>query len=71
MNISQSGIEITKRFFKAINTLKKQGIIGGLQTFTKNFEINRWNMVTVKNNTDNNNCNYNFNRYKAISERKN
>jgi hypothetical protein len=52
MHISPSGIQITKRFFEAIETLKKQGVIGGLQTFTKEFEINRWNMVTVKNNPD-------------------
>lgn len=48
MNISNDGIAVTKRFFEAIDMLKAQKVIRGLQTFTKAYDINRWNMNTVK-----------------------
>ena len=48
MNISQEGIDVTKRFFEAIEMLKAQKVIRGLQTFTNSYDINRWNMNTVK-----------------------
>lgn len=52
MNISPEGIAITKRFFEAIEMLKAQKQIRGLQTFTTKYDINRWNLVTVKQNPE-------------------
>lgn len=48
MNISKEGIAITKRFFEAIDILKAQKKIRGLQTLTREYNINRWNLITVK-----------------------
>lgn len=48
MNISREGVLVTKRFFEAIDMLKAQKKIRGLQTFTNRYEINRWNLVTVR-----------------------
>lgn len=48
MNISEDGIAVTKRFFEAIDMLKAQKTIRGLQTFTTAYGINRWNLNTVK-----------------------
>ncbi|WP_298072343.1 hypothetical protein [uncultured Bacteroides sp.] len=48
MNISDEGVLVTKRFFEAIDTLKAQKKIRGLQTFTNKYKINRWNMITVR-----------------------
>lgn len=53
MNISQEGVDVTKRFFEAIDMLKAQKVIRGLQTFTNAYEINRWNLNTVKANPEN------------------
>lgn len=52
MNISQDGIEITKRFFEAIQKLREKKVIRGLQTFTRAHDINYWNINTVKNQPD-------------------
>lgn len=52
MNISPEGIAITKRFFEAIEMLKAQKQIRGLQTITSRYNINRWNLVTVRNNPE-------------------
>lgn len=48
MKISQEGIEISNRFFEAIATLKAQKRIRGLQTFTRRYGLNRWNVNQVK-----------------------
>lgn len=48
MIISKEGVEITKRFFQAIDMLKAQKQIRGLQTFTKQYGLNRWNLNMVK-----------------------
>lgn len=48
MKISSEGIEITKRFFEAIDVLKAHKEIRGLQTFTRIYDIHRWNMRVVK-----------------------
>lgn len=48
MNISREGVLVTKRFFEAIDMLKAQKKIRGLQTFTNRYDINRWNLVTVR-----------------------
>lgn len=47
---SQDGIDITNRFFQAIDELKSRKTIRGLGTFTKRYHINRWNLITVRNN---------------------
>lgn len=52
MNISQEGISVTNRFFEAIDMLKAQKKIRGLQTFTREYNINRWNLNTVKYNPE-------------------
>lgn len=52
MKISKEGIEVTNRFFEAISILKTNKKIRGLQTFTKKYNINRWNMNTVKYNPE-------------------
>ena len=52
MNISKEGIAVTNRFFEAIDMLKAQKKIRGLQTFTRRYDINRWNLNTVKQNPD-------------------
>jgi hypothetical protein len=52
MHISREGIQVTARFFEAIDMLKLQGAIRGLQTFTREYCINRWNMITVKQNPE-------------------
>lgn len=52
MNVSKEGIAVTKRFFEAVDMLKAQKRIRGLQTFTRTYGINRWNMCTVKSKPD-------------------
>ena len=48
MKISEEGVAISKRFFAALAMLKEQKKIRGLQTFTRNHDINRWNINQVK-----------------------
>lgn len=50
MNISLEGEAITKRFFEAIDMLRAAKVIRGLKTFTDSRDINRWNLITVRNN---------------------
>lgn len=52
MNISAEGVAITKRFFEAIDALVLRKTIRGLQTFTAKYGINRWNLVTVRQNPE-------------------
>lgn len=52
---SQDGMEITRRFFKAIEELKARKEIRGLGTFTNRYNINRWNLITVRDNPANSN----------------
>lgn len=40
--------KIIRRFFQALQYLKDQKVIRGKQTFTRQFNINRWNMNTVE-----------------------
>lgn len=42
--------QIVRRFFEALELLKEAGVIGGTKTFTTRFEINRWNLLTVRKN---------------------
>lgn len=53
MTISPEGVNITRRFFKAIETLKAQKRIRGLQTFTREHGINRRNLQNVMANPSN------------------
>lgn len=52
LNIPNSALEISGRFFKAIEVLKNERKIRGLQTFTRMHGINYGNMVTLKHNLD-------------------
>ncbi len=49
MKISEQGVAITERFFLAIETLKKDRVIHSLLQFTTEHNINRWNLMTVRN----------------------
>lgn len=40
--------KVIKRFFEAIYALKAAGRIRGKQTFTNQYEINRWNFNTLE-----------------------
>lgn len=52
MNISKDGLAVTRRFFEAIDMLKVQKRIRGLQKFTRAYNINHWDLNTVKSNPD-------------------
>ncbi len=52
--ISDQGIPTTKRFFEAIDELKIIHKIRGLQSFTQRYDINRWNLIYVRDNPENN-----------------
>lgn len=43
MKVSDESIQITKRFFEALNTLIVRGDLRGKQTFTEKYEIDRRN----------------------------
>ena len=49
MEISEDGIAITNRFFEAIELLKTEKCIRGLQTLTSRYGWNRWNTQTLRN----------------------
>ena len=53
MNISKEGQDITKRFFQAIDILTKAKHFRGLQTFTKNYGLNRRNIQHIKESPSN------------------
>lgn len=52
MIIKPEGVATTKRFFMAIETLRSLHKIRGLQTFTRTYDLNKWNMVTLKNDPE-------------------
>ncbi|MBO6117322.1 MAG: hypothetical protein J6P44_02140 [Bacteroidales bacterium] len=52
LTINKDGIAITERFFQAIELLKMQRKIRGLQTYTREYNINRWNLVSTRNKPD-------------------
>lgn len=52
MTIQPEGVAITKRFFEAIDTLCSMRRMRGLQSFTRTYNINRWNLITVKNDPE-------------------
>lgn len=47
MNNPDSQI-IVNRFFEALTRLKADKVIRGKQTFTRRYNINRWNMLTLE-----------------------
>lgn len=50
LKITNTTLEINKRFFQAIDTLRRQRKIRGLQSFAKMFGLNAGNLSTIKNN---------------------
>lgn len=48
LNISEEAIAITKRFFLAIDVLITQRKIRGLNSFAQKYNINYWNLCTLK-----------------------
>ena len=49
MKINEQGTAITVRFFHTLDVLKQKRKIRGLQTFTRAYNLNYWNMSTLKN----------------------
>jgi len=52
LKIPEDGQQISKRFFLALETLKVQGKIRGLKTFTDRHNLNYGNMNTLRSNVD-------------------
>lgn len=48
LNISPTGLAITKRFFLVLDVVIAQHKIRGIKTFTDNHGINYWNFCTLK-----------------------
>lgn len=48
LNVSKDAIVITKRFFVALDLLREQKKIRGVKTFTNKYNLNYWNMATLK-----------------------
>lgn len=47
---SQDSQKIVVRFFEALQRLKTAKVIRGKQTFTRRYNINRWNLNTLEKN---------------------
>ncbi len=47
METTTTNAEIVTRFFAALERLKSEHIIRGLQTFTRRYGLNRWNVQTL------------------------
>lgn len=47
--VSDEACKVTKRFFEALEYLKREKKIHGLKTFTDKYGFNYWNTVTIKN----------------------
>ena len=45
-------VEIINRYFAAIRLLKTDKIIRGLKTITERYGLNRWNLITLRENPD-------------------
>lgn len=52
LSIPNKALEISNRFFEALDVLRDQKKIRGLQTFTKRHGLNYGNMNTLKHNLD-------------------
>lgn len=48
VTISNEGVNITKRFFLALDTLQVKREIRGVKTFTDKYGINYWNLDTLR-----------------------
>jgi hypothetical protein len=48
MKVSEDSIQISKRFFEALNALVVRGDLRGKQTFTTKYGIDRWNLNKVQ-----------------------
>ena len=48
INVSSEGAAITKRFFHAIDVLIVQRKMRGLNTFAQRYNINYWNLCTLR-----------------------
>lgn len=48
MNEPKECLDITKRFFEALDMIKAQKRIRGMQTFTRNYGENYWNFHTTR-----------------------
>jgi len=48
LNVSSEGTAITKRFFHAIDVLIVQRKLRGLNTFAQRYNINYWNLCTLR-----------------------
>jgi len=48
INVSSEGAAITKRFFHAIDVLIVQRKMRGLNTFAQKYNINYWNLCTLR-----------------------
>jgi len=53
LKTSQQGIEITNRFFEALDILRANKAIRGVNTFAKRHGINQGNLATLKNDPTN------------------
>lgn len=45
-------VSIINRYFAAIQQLKADKIIRGLRTITERYGLNRWNLITLRNDPD-------------------
>ena len=52
INISPEGDTKKKRFFLAIETLQMQRRLRGMKTFTDRYNINYWNLSTLRKEPD-------------------
>jgi hypothetical protein len=52
MKIDDDTIQISKRFYAALDALKVRGDLTGVKTFTDKYGINRWNLIETRNNPE-------------------
>lgn len=52
MSVSAKGIEITNRYFQAIDILKAQRKVKSLRTITERYGVNYGNFHTIKTHPD-------------------
>ncbi len=48
MNEPKECTDITRRFFEALDMIKAQKRIRGLQTFTREYGVNYWNFCSIR-----------------------
>ncbi len=52
MKIDDDSIQISKRFFEALDALIVRGDLRGKKTFTDKYRINRWNLIETRNDPE-------------------